>query len=697
VTPIMPNQYKLSFNQKHNAFLQTGAIAFKSHSAVVIECGKTKMLITVNLGAKPGVFSFLPLTVNYHTKSYAIGNIPGGFTRREGKSTDKEILISRIIDRSIRPLFPVNFNFDIQVIVTVLSYDQNLVNTDALAINGVVAALKLAGIPLTSTVGAVRVACVDEQYIINPDYATLKKSSFDLLLTSNETNLMMLECDADNVSENMIMEALIYGQDAIQTIMHDIDNFASSASNHHNLIFSYVSVLDNFEIEAIKYAYDKEITSITNITSGLEEYLNAMVNKIFHERQENIVSDRAQELKNEINTLVYDMARQFMRTRILSGELRLDQRGNRDIRPIEIQLNYLVNAHGSAVFTRGRTQALSVVVIGNKQEAQLIEDMDNDYDDGRDNFIFHYNFPAFCVGEVGANFGPKRREIGHGALAKKGLVRLMPKNTDATIRIVSEILSADGSTSMASVCSAALALVNARVGVKKLVAGIAMGLIQEGKLFCSLTDISHSEDFLGDLDLKMIASYDGITAIQMDTKSPTGIDIRLLRTVMSQGSVAIHEILKKMEIATQGPDALSTNIILSRTIDVPKDKIKFIIGRNGENIKKIVSTTGANINISSDTGTAVITAKSDEQIEQAIELIKLNCEPLKTVKYYIGESYEGLVVKKVAGGVLITFGQGGTGLLPTNDPQFAEGSQVFIEIESINAKDKIRLMLKKGV
>lgn len=689
--------YNLPFNSENSLTLQSHDIAIKSHSALLVTCGKTVLLVTINIGDSSSTPTCAPLTVHYQTRSYAVGAIPQSFPRREGRPGEQEILISRLIDRSVRPLLVEHFALDTQIIVTVLSYDQHIANSDVMATNAVIAALKNSCVPLTNTVASARVAYYKGEYVINPNYDILRSSVINLFVTASLEHIFMIECSSSQVSNDLVIEGILFCHEHIKTIILNIDNIASNFTK--KLIYKdivYKPILTLQIKEKIKTQFSSEISHA--FYHGTETELKQLIDKIVQPFEIQFSTQENGLLKYEVDLLVKQIATEVTSEYILQGYTRVDGRTNRQIRNIEVLLNILPNSNGSCLFTRGITQVLSNVVIGNDQKAQILDGIEKDSEE-KNRFIYHYNFPPFCVGEVGATGSPKRREIGHGALARKGLLAVLPKNYPYVIRIVSEVLSADGSTSMASLCSATGALLNAQIPIIDTVAGIAMGLIKIENKFCILTDISHKEDMLGDLDLKMIASKKGITALQMDTKHKDGVSLEVLKLIFPQAREAIDSIIEQMHATLDLPGSLSRNIPIFKSIAVEPDNIKFIIGKKGANIRYITETSGATIDICSTTNLINITANSIDSINKAIELINTCTNVYQSndnnVPVNIGDIYNGTVIKLLPTGAILRFSANKTGLLSIKRLAFslAEGQVIQVIVASISPEGKVKLKL----
>lgn len=614
----------LFFDNKDNKIrLSTGFLA-RQATSVMVSMLETVVLVTVTHNKAKEYQNFLPLSVEYIEKNYAVGKIPGGFFKREGRPSEQEILTARLIDRSIRPLFPDDFCDEIQVIAQVLSLNPQT-KPDILAIIGASAALSISGLPFQGPVAAVRVAYIEEQYVTNPSTEEINKSQLDLVVAGNSSAVVMVESAAKELSEDIILNAIIHGQQQISNLTQGINEFKEQIDvvaisydqgNKEDLQELKTVITHNYQ-EKIANAYliaHKKLR-VAELNTIHEEIINnEAIVQLLEEK-----SIPNSQLKQIIATLEADI----VRNRILDGKPRIDGRGHKTVRPIDISTGLLPATHGSAVFTRGETQALGVVTVGVKADEQLIDSIRGVYSE---KFMLHYNFPPFATGECGRFGVPKRREIGHSDLAKRGLRPILPSEEDFpyTLRCVSEILESNGSSSMATVCTNSVALMVAGVPVKKHVAGIAMGLIideaRQNNKFTVLTDILGDEDHLGDMDFKVVATKDGITALQMDIKT-NGITEEILKIALNQAQEAIHHILDIMYKKIEKPYPLSDLIPRLYNIKVSPNKIKDIIGKGGSVIKDIIAKSGANIEIQ-DNGTVVIASNSNINANMAKSMIE---------------------------------------------------------------------------
>ena len=614
--------------------LETGEIARQAAAAVKVSMGDTVVLVavTTNKEVKEGQ-DFFPLTVDYLERTYAAGKIPGGFFKREGKQSEKEILTSRLIDRPIRPLFPEGFYHDIQIVAMVVSVDPEI-DSDIPAMLGASAALVLSGVPFAGPIGAARVGYVNGVYVLNPTKAELAKSQLDLVVAGTSKAVLMVESEADILSEEVMLGAVVYGHDQMQVAINAINEFADEANPE---VWDWKAPETNEELvakvreiagETIKEAF--KIRQKQARSAKLDEAWNAVKEALITEETDTLAA-------NEIKGIFKHLEADVVRSQILDGQPRIDGRDTRTVRPLNIQTGVLPRTHGSALFTRGETQALAVATLGTSRDEQIIDALSGEY---TDRFMLHYNFPPYSTGEVGRVGAPKRREIGHGRLAKRALLAVLPEPEDFsyTMRVVSEITESNGSSSMASVCSGCLSLLSAGVPLKAHVAGIAMGLILDNNKFAVLTDILGDEDHLGDMDFKVAGTTEGVTALQMDIKIQ-GITKEIMQIALAQAKEARLHILDQMKAAVAGPQELSAHAPRLFTMKINQDKIRDVIGKGGETIRSITAETGTEINIAED-GTITIAATTQEAGDAA----KKRIEEI-TAEVEVGKVYEGTVVK----------------------------------------------------
>lgn len=676
--------------------LETGAIARQATASVVVSLEGTTVLVTV-VGNKQQAGEerdFFPLTVQYQERTYAAGRIPGGYFKREGRPSEKEILTSRLIDRPVRPLFPENFYNEVQIVATVLSSNPD-VNADIPALIGASAALTLSGLPFKGPIAAVRVGYSEGQFILNPSFKQLETSDLDLVVAATEKAVLMVESQAAELSEEIMLKAILFGHQQMQGVIQAIKEFA---------------------IEAGKPAWD-----VKDITPGLEsdveqqmiQSIEASLMKVYQvpekpERKikldklkENFITQWQDEEKGitakAIQLCLEKLEEKIVRSRILSGKTRIDGRDKRTVRPITIQPGFLPRTHGSGLFTRGETQALVVTTLGTDRDAQTIEALDGE---GRETFMLHYNFPPYSVGETGQMGSPKRREIGHGNLAKRALRAVLPSESDFpyVLRVVSEITESNGSSSMATVCGASIALMDAGVPLKKHVAGIAMGLIKEGEEFAVLTDILGDEDHLGDMDFKVAGTIDGVTALQMDIKID-GITEEILQVALNQAKEGRLHILNIMQETLSEPRIeVSPYAPRITTLKINPEKIRDLIGKGGATIRAITEETGTLIDISDD-GVVRISTSDLQACQNAIERIKK-----VTAEVEVGRIYEGAIVKLTDFGAFVNVLPGRDGLVHISQISkerveqvsdvLSEGQIVKVKVLEIDRQGRIRLTMK---
>lgn len=679
----------------HQVTFETGELARQATAAVVVKMADTMVLVTVvaQKEAEEGR-DFFPLTVNYQEKTYAAGKIPGGYFKREGRPTEKETLTSRLIDRPLRPLFPNGYTNEVQVIATVLSMDPE-VPADIPAILGASAALALSGLPFNGPMAAARVGYHNGTYLLNPSLTDTKVSQLDLVVAGTKKAVLMVESEAHELSESVMLGAVIHGHEQMQVAIRAIEELAEEAgvttvdwqppaADVH---------LENLVAEKVKSALigAYQIREKKLRQQSIQELLTGLIKSLCHGNVESLPSE------SKVTQIFRDLESTVVRQRILQGEPRIDGRDTKTVRPISVQAGVLPRAHGSALFTRGETQALVAVTLGTERDAQMIDDLDGDR---REDFIFHYNFPPFSVGEVGFMTGPKRREIGHGRLAKRAIQPMVP-NIDKfpyVIRVVSEILESNGSSSMASVCGSSLALMDAGVPVKAPVAGIAMGLIKEGDEFAVLTDILGDEDHLGDMDFKVAGTATGITALQMDIKID-GITKEIMERALDQAKAGRLHILGIMNQLLDQPrtevSELAPRLIMFK---INPDKIRDVIGKGGVTIRDITETTHCTIDISDD-GMVKIAAQSTEDGEAARRRI----EEI-TAEIELNKVYDGVVVKILDFGAVVQFLGGNQGLVHISQITDAhvenvrdyleEGKAVRVRVIEIDRQNRVRLSMK---
>ncbi len=681
---------------RHTVTLETGAIGRQADSAVMASMDDTTVLATVvcNRNEEVEDRDFFPLTVNYQERSYAAGKIPVSFFRREGRATEGETLISRLIDRPLRPLFPDGFVNEVQVVVTVMSANPEI-PTDIISIIAASAALASSGLPWNGPLGAARVGYIDGQYVLNPLTSESKVSDLDLVVAGSEKAVVMVESEANCLPESVMLGAVMFGHEQQQTVIKEIEEFAKQVNRP---VWDWVKPAeDTALIEAVKADAEAAVGDAFRIVDKLErqnklaEIQKATAEKIKASKEEWAEKD------NEIAKIFFELERNIVRERILSGEKRIDGRTLRMIRPITIATGILPRVHGSALFTRGETQSIGTCTLGSERDAQTFEDMSGVRSD---RFILHYNFPPYCVGEIGLIGSPKRREIGHGRLAKRALKAVLPPldKFPYTIRVVSEITESNGSSSMASVCSGCLSLLDAGVPIKAPVAGIAMGLVKEDDRVAILTDIMGDEDHLGDMDFKVAGTRDGVTALQMDIKTD-GITREIMQNALTDAHAARIHLLNVMQKAIPEPrQTLSTYAPRVVTIKVPANKVKEIIGKGGFNVRSIQADTNSQIDIEDD-GTVKISATSQLSAESAIKRIND-----LLVEVEVGKDYDGKVVRITDFGAFVNILPGRDGLVHISqiteervenvNDYLRVGDDVRVRVLDIDNTGRIRLSIK---
>jgi polyribonucleotide nucleotidyltransferase len=680
---------------EHTVTLETGEIARQADGAVMVSMGDTALLVTcvAHKEAVPGR-DFFPLTVNYQERTYAAGKIPGGFFKREGRPSEKETLTSRLIDRPLRPLFPKGFTNEVQVIATVVSLDAQI-DPDIPAMIGASAAVALAGVPFSGPIGAARVGYKDGQFLLNPSADQLKDSALDLVVAGTENAVLMVESEAKQLSEQVMLDAVMFGHAQMQTIIKAIRELVAAAGVKP---WNWTAPEQNLALaQRVAEAGESDLLAAYQISdkqqryTRLDEIRNAIVEKICPAGDESTFA--AIDVKEAIGKL----EKKIVRGRILAGERRIDGRDTRTVRPITIRVGVLPRTHGSALFTRGETQALVVTTLGTARDAQTIDAIEGER---KEHFMLHYNFPPYSVGETGMVGSPKRREIGHGRLAKRGVAAVMPTTVEFpySIRVVSEITESNGSSSMASVCGSSLALMDAGVPLVAPVAGIAMGLIKDGAQFAVLSDILGDEDHLGDMDFKVAGTDKGVTALQMDIKID-GITQEIMQKALSQAQEGRLHILGKMNEVIAAPrQEMSQYAPRYLTLKIHPDKIRDVIGKGGATIRSITEETGASVDIEDD-GTIKIASVDSAAGEAAMRLIKQI-----TADVEVGVVYEGRVAKLMDFGAFVTILPGKDGLVHISQisnervenvgDKLSEGDVVKVKVLEIDKQGRIRLSMK---
>lgn len=672
--------------------LETGKVARQADGAVLATYGETTVLCTVvaNKTPNPSV-GFFPLTVHYQEKVFAVGRIPGGFFKREGRPSEKEVLTSRLIDRPIRPLFPEGFHNEVQVICTVLSHDLEN-DPDVVALVGASAALAISGVPFLGPVGAARVGYSNGQYILNPTPAELAESQLDLILAGTKNGVLMVESEAQELSEDIMLGAVEFGHNAFQPIIEAIEKLKDSVGKENWTLAA--SAYDEVAIYSqVKKIAEKDLRKAYSIMTKQDRY--SAIADVKAATKEKL----AAEVENEIgvNHALKALEANILRNLILEDSKRVDGRDLTTVRPIVCETGLLPRTHGSALFTRGETQALVVTTLGTGHDEQIIDALEGEY---RERFLLHYNFPSYSVGEVGRMSSPGRREIGHGKLAWRAIRPLLPTKEQFpyTIRTVSEITESNGSSSMATVCGTSLAMMDAGVPLIRPIAGIAMGLIKEGEKFAVLSDILGDEDHLGDMDFKVAGTTNGVTALQMDIKI-TSITTEIMRVALDQARDGRLHILEEMSKEIESSrESVSSHAPRMVTITIPKDKIRDIIGPGGKIIREICETTGAKIDIEDD-GTVNISAVDSKAIDAALSIIKgIACDP------EVGEIYTGKVVKIMDFGAFVNFMGNRDGLVHISElsPErvakvsdiVKEGDTVRVKVVGFDDRGKVKLTMK---
>ena len=679
---------------QHNVTLETGEVSRQATGAVMASMGDTLVHVTV-VGmkeSKPGQ-DFFPLTVDYQERTYAAGRIPGGFFRREGRPSEKEILTSRLIDRPLRPLFPKGFTNEVQIVATVMSMDPDI-DPDVVAMIGASAAVSLSGIPFKGPIGAARVGYQDGQYLLNPGNKALESSALDLVVAGTDKAVLMVESEAKVLPEEVMLGAVLFGHEQMQTVIRAIRELVKEAGvepwawtppSEDTALADKVASLAKAQIEEA-YRIREKKQRYARLDAIRQEVAGKLVTA-------EMTADQAQAVDDAITRV----EKGIVRSRILGGEARIDGRDTRTVRPITVKTSVLPRAHGSALFTRGETQALVVTTLGTGRDAQIIDALEGER---KEPFMLHYNFPPSSVGEVGRVGSPKRREVGHGRLAKRGVLAVLPDmaNFPYAIRVVSEILESNGSSSMASVCGASLSLMDAGVQIKAPVAGIAMGLIKEENRFAVLTDILGDEDHLGDMDFKVAGTADGVTALQMDIKIE-GINRQIMETALNQAKEGRLHILKIMNEAIAAPRAQMSEYaprIISFKIN--PEKIRDVIGKGGATIRALCEETDTTIDIEDDGSVKIfsVEAAGAQEARRRIEQI--------TAEVQVGMIYEGRVAKLMDFGAFVTILPGKDGLVHISQisnervenvsDKLSEGEHVRVKVLEVDKQGRIRLSMK---
>ncbi len=679
----------------HLVTIETGEIARQADGAVIVDMSGTVILATV-VGVKEQKIGqdFFPLTVNYQERSYAVGRVPGNFFRREGRPSEDETLISRLIDRPLRPLFPKGFTHEVQVIVTVISMNNDMA-TDIPAMIGASAALAISGLPFNGPMGCARVAYKDGAYILNPTITQTNESDLDLIVAGNEKAVLMVESEAKQLSEEIMLGAVMFGHEQMQVMIKAIREFAATSTAKP---WNWTPAAEDKSLSgAVEQACEADLEKAYHVVDKLArrdrltELRNEVVQKIARPNDAKPVTE--EQVKNAFSAL----EKRIVRRRILAGSPRIDGRDTKTVRPLFIRTGVLPRTHGSALFTRGETQALVVTTLGTERDAQTIDAL---HGESKDRFMLHYNFPPYSVGETGFVGSPKRREIGHGRLAKRSVLAVMPSAAEFpyVIRVVSEITESNGSSSMASVCGTSLSLMDAGVPIKAPVAGVAMGLIKDGSQFAVLTDIMGDEDHLGDMDFKVAGTRNGINALQMDIKID-GITREIMEIALAQAREGRLHILQKMEEVISTPRKEMSEFAPRITeFKINPDKIRDVIGKGGATIRALCEETNTTIDIDDD-GTIRIASTDQTGSDEARKRIELI-----TVDVQVGHIYEGRVAKLMDFGAFVTILPGRDGLVHISQiceervekvsDKLSEGDVIKVKVLEIDKQGRIRLSMK---
>ncbi|MCH8104311.1 MAG: polyribonucleotide nucleotidyltransferase [Proteobacteria bacterium] len=679
---------------EHQVTLETGEIARQASGAVIVNMAETMVMVTV-VGSKTADpdRGFFPLTVDYIEKTYAAGKIPGGFFKREGRPSEKETLTCRLIDRPIRPLFPKGFMNEVQVVATVISLNSEI-DPDIPALIGTSAAIAISGLPFNGPIGAARVGYIDGQYVLNPTRSQIEESDLDLVVAGTENAVLMVESEANCLSEEVMLGSVVYGHEQMQTAIQAINEFSAEVNTTP---WEWQAPEADQTLNAkVSSQCESDITQAYSVADKMQrqdrlsEIRSAVVEALAGDSE-----DAPQE--GEVRAAIAELEKNIVRSRIIAGEQRIDGRDTKTVRPVNVRTGVLPRTHGSALFTRGETQAIVVVTLGTGRDAQIVDAIEGSR---KENFMLHYNFPPSSVGEVGRVGTPKRREIGHGRLAKRGIQAVMPSTDDFpyVIRVVSEITESNGSSSMASVCGTSLALMDAGVPIKAPVAGIAMGLIKEDNDFAILTDILGDEDHLGDMDFKVAGTTEGITALQMDIKID-GITTEIMQQALDQAKegrlTILVEMAKELSEARAEMSEYAPRLI---TFKINPEKIRDVIGKGGSTIRSITEETGATIEVDDD-GTVKIASvekAAGEEARRRVEMVTADVE--------VGVIYQGKVAKIMDFGAFVNILPGKDGLVHISQisdervenvsDKLTEGDIVKVKVLEVDRQGRIRLSMK---
>ena len=677
----------------HEVRLETGRIARQASGAVVASMGDTSVLVTVVAETEPKDFDFLPLTVEYEERTYAAGRIPGGFFKREGRPSEKAVLTCRLIDRPLRPLFPKGFCNEVQVIATIMSVDPNI-DPDIIAMLGASAAIKISGVPFNGTLAGTRVGYINGGYVLNPSADDLQSNSrLDLVVAGTREAVLMVESEAKCLTEKQMLGAVMYGHEQLQVAIDAIEELAQRSGKPK---WEFQPPESNSELtEKIDSLARSQVESAYEISEKQER--RDQLAQIRTQTSETLVGEYGEEISDQVYDAFKKLESNVVRSRILAGEPRIDGRDTRTVRPIDVRTQVFPRTHGSAAFTRGETQALVMTTLGTERDAQIIDALEGEH---RDPFLLHYNFPPFCVGETGRVGSPKRREIGHGRLAKRAIAAVLPERESCpyVIRVVSEITESNGSSSMATVCGTSLSLMDAGVNISAPVSGVAMGLIKDGDNFKILTDILGDEDHLGDMDFKVAGTQSGITALQMDIKID-GITEEIMSAALDQAKDARLHVLGEMnKVLAQPREEISEFAPRIITMKISPSKIRDVIGKGGSTIRALSEETGATIDVSDD-GIINIASVDKSGGEAAKERIKQITSDVE-----VGKIYQGSVVKLMDFGAFVNVLPGRDGLVHISQIShrrvnqvsdvLKEGDVVKVKVLEVDKQGRIRLSMK---
>ncbi len=679
---------------EHEVRLETGVIAKQASGTVIASMGDTTVMVTIVASKASNDRDFFPLTVDYEERSYAAGKIPGGFFKREGRPSEKAILTCRLMDRPIRPLFPDGFSQEVQIVATILAVDPEI-DPDMVAMLGASAAIQISGVPFNGPMGAARVGFVDGEYVLNPSASVLKEESkLDLVVAGTEHAVLMVESEADMLSEEEMLGAVMFGHESLQVAIDTIREFGEEYDVNH---WDWTApVKDETTLDVVAKQVGDDLDSAYQIANKMERY--AAVDAVRQSAVDALAGDAAEEgMADKVKAAFKTLEKKTVRGRIIAGEPRIDGRDTETVRPISVETGVIPRAHGSALFTRGETQALVITTLGTDRDAQKIEALEGEY---KQPFMLHYNFPPYCVGETGRVGSPKRREIGHGRLAHRSISAAMPNMEEYpyAVRVVSEITESNGSSSMATVCGTSLSLMDAGVETKAPIAGVAMGLIKEGDDYAVLTDILGDEDHLGDMDFKVAGSAEGVTALQMDIKID-GITEEIMSKALEQAKAGRLFILEEMNKAIDSPrQEMSDYAPRITTIKIAQDKIRDVIGKGGATIRSISEETGASIDIADD-GTIKVASADSEGSKAAIKRIEQI-----TADIEVGMVYNGKVVRLMDFGAFVNILPGRDGLVHISQisnervnnvsDELSEGQTVDVKVLEVDRQGKIRLSMK---